>query len=169
MQTILQVDPWRSLYEILFARGVISEEVMQALENYSQRWQLSHYQCILDCHILAENELANHLADEFQFVRLANIQHMQHDFILREGLSYWQAKALCAVFARHRATGKDYLFLADPTAELSKYKTFQQTHVQSLGILLGEMSMLLKLIESWYPLEEQLQNDKSALAEGSIQ
>lgn len=167
MRTILQLEPWRSLHEILLNRGVISEEMRRALEHYCQRWQVPQYQSILDCHILTEAELANHLADEFSFGRLLMVQQAQQDFTLQAGLTYRQAKTLCAIFARHRSSGKDYLILADPTAELSKHKVFQQEHLKSFEILIGEISTLLKLIEAWYPLEEQLQFEKAPQSEES--
>ena len=143
------------ILEVVKSQGMVSEITLDLIRRYTEVWNTSAYDALLDCHILSEKELASAIARHLDVSRIVTVSHgeIERQFGF-DWLSYQRALEFKAIFVTPIGESITYLVIADPS--IRGFVEFWNGLPFPCSLAIGEKSLILNWIDSFYPIQRQL-------------
>lgn len=142
------------LLDILYSKELISQVARQLVLSYSDRWNLTIYQSLLQTHTVEEPDLARISAEALSSTLILSIDPTEVDHGGLQALSYQEAKKHNAIIVKPYGDKIKRLVVSDVTDPLlpSLLKSIKIT----CKLAIAEQSLISDAIDRYYPIENQL-------------
>lgn len=143
--------------------GILTLDSSERVKEFSKKWDVSPLQAVIECHIADENVLADSLAEALSIQRL---YHLDSAVVEKDALSaipYRIAKDLQILPIMYLDEYQKELevVLVDPFCR--KVSVFFNDHLDcSVRRVIGSKNDVLRCIDHYYPLLEQIDLDGTA-------
>lgn len=145
------------IVELLVAHRHVSEAQGERFRRFSQKWEVTAYEALLETGVFSEPNLADILAEALGLDRIHRVQDLEFSPQALDALSYDEAKKRVWLPAGEPEGAEKTLELvvADPT-ETHEIRSFEQGLGWELRLAVGQRSDIVGYIDEVYPLKEQL-------------
>lgn len=143
------------ILDVVRSQDLVSDITLELVGRYTEVWNTSAYDALLDCHILSEKELASAVARHLDVSRIVTVSdaEIERQFGF-DCLSYKRALEFKAIFVTPIGESITYLVVADPS--IQGFEEFWDALPFDCSLAIGEKSLILNWIDSFYPIQRQL-------------
>ncbi len=143
---------------ILEYSGQILPETSEAVRRYAERWGVSHFNSILETHVMSELQLRDALARALRLAVCEEIEISSGLSVCPEILSYPLARENFWFLLRKTCEGTpvEFHLIASNPLNLKTIKDLPGIVGHHLTIEIAEKSEVVHAIDLHYPLHEQL-------------
>lgn len=143
----------RLLHELEEA-GFLTATNVRQIGHYSQKWNISTYESLLQTHILTEHSLADAIAETYKLERIYSFDQQEIDENVLAKVPFERALAFQCLVSHRDEKGVYLVYLlnpVDPTLE-----KFLRENLATYRVVILDKRLMQRCLEEAYPLLMQL-------------
>lgn len=124
--------------------------------KYLEKWQVKSYAALLECNIFSEIELADIIAERLGLERIYYLDKSEIDFLTLKKIPIIKAKLANFIPMGLQNDSSGYKVLMTNPLDSDNLQLIKSHIAQEIVPAIGEKSFINRLLNSHYPLEQQL-------------
>lgn len=143
----------RLLHELEEA-GFLTATNVRQIGHYSQKWNISTYEALLQTHILTEHSLADAIAETYKLERIYSFDLQDIDLNVLHKVPYAQALAFQCLVPQRDEKGSYLVYLLNPVD--AALERFLREQLETYRVVVVDKRLMQRCIEDAYPVTMQL-------------